>query len=68
MGSATFTNAIGSWHFRPNGHLAITILSVADIDTLPLHHVKQLMEITGYVHPRQALLERPEELPICSLL
>jgi hypothetical protein len=55
-------------HIRPSGKVAVTIHSVADLEGLTIHFVIQLMEITGFIHPRQALLQRPELLPICSLL
>jgi len=58
----------GNVHIRPSGKVAVTIYSVADLEGLAIYFVIQLMEITGFVHPRQALLQRPELLPICSLL
>jgi len=58
----------GKVHIRPSGKVAVTIYSVVDLEGLTIHYVIQLMEITGFVHPRQALVHRPELLPICSLL
>ncbi len=58
----------GNVHMRASGKIAVTIYSVEDLDGLPIHFVVQLMEITGFVHPKQALAERPDLLPICSLL
>jgi hypothetical protein len=48
----TTKNLLMNYHIRPSGQVAITIYSVADMDDLPIHFVKQLMGITDFIHPR----------------